>query len=131
MSVKFNVVARGNPSNKAAAKKFYASVVSTGKLDQNEVAQSAAEMSTLSSGDTAAAVENFLHVITRELAKGNIVQLGDFGSFWIRTESDGKESADDVRGDSITNVLPLFKPGKRFQQALDAIVFEKASKAGE
>ncbi len=126
MTVKFNVVARGNPADKAAAKKFYASVVSTGKVDQNELAQMAAEMSTVSPADTAAAIENFLHVISREIAKGNIVQLGDFGSFWIRAESDGKTSADDVRGDSITNVLPRFSPGKRFQQALDAIEFVKA-----
>ncbi len=130
MSVKFNVVERGNPANKEAPKKFYASVVSTGKVNQNEVAQEVADMSTLSPGDTAAAIENFLLVITRELARGNIVQLGDFGSFWLRIESDGQETADNVRRETITNVLPRFTPGKRFQQALDAIEFEKAQTNG-
>ena len=130
MSVKFNVVERGNPANKEAPKKFYASVVSTGKVNQNEVAQEVADMSTLSPGDTAAAIENFLLVITRELARGNIVQLGDFGSFWLRIESDGQDAADGVRRETITNVLPRFTPGKRFQQALDAIEFEKAQTNG-
>ena len=127
MTVKYNVVERGNPANKEAPKKFYASVVSTGKVNQNEVAQEVADMSTLNPGDTAGAIENFLLVITRELARGNIVQLGEFGSFWLRIESDGQETADDVRRESITNVLPRFTPGKRFQQALDVIEFEKAS----
>ena len=71
-------------------------------------------------------VENFLQIIAQELSKGNIVQLGEFGSFWLRTETEGAEDEDDVRASQIKNVLVRFTPGKEFQQVLDAIVFEKA-----
>ena len=126
MSVKFNVVERGKPGSPETPKKFYPSIVASGKVNQRDVAKHAAEMSTVSIGDTAAVVENFLTIIAQELAKGNIVQLGEFGSFWLRTETEGAETADDVRASQVTNVLVRFTPGKEFQQVLDAITFEKA-----
>ena len=126
MSVKFNVVERGKPGSPETPKKFYPSIVASGKVSQRDVAKHAAEMSTVSIADTAAVVENFLQIIAQELAKGNIVQLGEFGSFWLRTETEGADEAENVRASQITNVLVRFTPGKEFQQALDAIVFEKA-----
>ena len=126
MSVKFNVVERGKPGSPETPKKFYPSIVASGKVSQRDVAKHAAEMSTVSIADTAAVVENFLQIIAQELAKGNIVQLGEFGSFWLRTETEGADEAENVRASQITNVLVRFTPGKEFQQVLDAIVFEKA-----
>jgi predicted histone-like DNA-binding protein len=126
MSVKFNVVERGKPGSPETPKKYYPSIVASGKISQRDVAKRAAEMSTVSVADTAAVVENFLTIIGQELAKGNIVQLGEFGSFWLRTETEGAETAEEVRANQITNVLVRFTPGKEFQQALDAITFEKA-----
>ncbi len=126
MSVKFNVVQRANPQNREAPKKFYPSIVSTSKLSQRQAAKEAAQMSTTSMGDTANVLENFLTIIPRELAKGNIVELGEFGSFWLRIESEGANTEEEVRADRITNVLVQFKPGKEFKEALATIKFEKA-----
>jgi hypothetical protein len=83
MNVKYNVVERANPSNREAPKKFYPSIVSSGRMTSRELAAEAANVSTLSSADLAAALEIFLNIIPKELAKGNIVELGDFGSFWL------------------------------------------------
>ena len=126
MTVKFNVVERGNPAKPEDPKKFYSSVVSTDKVDERHVARRASEMSTVSMADTAAVIENFLAIISSELAQGNIVQLGEFGSFWLRIESEGETTIDEVRAENIKNVLPRFTPGKEFQQVLDSIKFEKA-----
>jgi predicted histone-like DNA-binding protein len=126
MTVKFNVVERGKPGSPETPKKFYPSIVATGKVGQRDVAKHAAEMSTVSIGDTSAVVENFLAIIGQELARGNIVQLGEFGSFWLRTETEGADTAEEVRASQITNVLVRFTPGKEFQEILDKIVFEKA-----
>ncbi len=126
MPVKFNVVERGNPADPQAPKKHYPSIVASGKVSQRDVAKRAAEMSTVSAADTAAVLENFLTIIAQELAKGNIVQLGEFGSFWLRVETEGSVDQEDVRAASVKNVLVRFTPGKEFQQVLDAITFEKA-----
>lgn len=126
MSVKFNVVERGNPSKPADPKKFYPSVVSSGKVGQRDVARRASEMSTVSMADTAAVIENFLSIIADEISRGNIVQLGEFGSFWVRIETEGAEVTGDVTANNIKGVLARFTPGKEFQEALDKITFEKA-----
>ena len=126
MSVKFNVVQRGNPANPQAPKKFYPSIVATGKRSQREVAVSAARLSALEPADMAAAVENFLSIVTDELSRGNIVDLGEFGSFWLRAETEGADAEDGVNAASIKAVRMRFTPGKAFQDMLDKITFEKA-----
>ena len=126
MSVKFNVVERGNPSNLEAPKKFYASVVSTGRRSLRQLAGRISEISTVSSADTMAVLEALLMVIPQELAQGNVVELGEFGSFWLKVSSEGSEAATDVRAGNITNVLPRFNPGKEFKKVLDVIEFQKA-----
>ena len=125
MSVKYNVVERGNPSKPEEPKKFYPSIQSSGRLTLRELAEEAADRSTLTTADILAAVESFLAIIPKELAKGNIVELGDFGSFWLKTNSEGVEAAENVRADQISTVLPRFNPGKQFKRTLEVIIFNK------
>jgi predicted histone-like DNA-binding protein len=126
MSVKFNVVERGNPANQTAPKKFYPSIQSTGRVTTRQLAEQAAQESTMSSTDIMAAIETFLTIIPRELAKGNIVELGDFGNFWLKTESDGAETAEAVKATQIKGVQPRFNPGKTFKKELDGLELVKS-----
>lgn len=126
MTVKFNVVERANPSNREAPTKFYPSIFSIGRITTREVAEMAAERSTLSTMDMMAAIESFLAIIPQQLAKGYIIELGDFGNFWLRSTADGAEIPDDVRSDQITSLMPRFMPGKKFKWTLEHIDFEKA-----
>ena len=125
MPVKFNIVERGNPSNPEAPKKFYPSIQSSGRVTTRDLVDRASQMSTLTSTDLMAAIESFLTIIPDELAKGNIVELGEFGSFWLRITSEGAETAAGVRGDQINTILPRFMPGKLFKQVIDRITFNK------
>lgn len=127
MTVKFNVVERGNPSNREQPKKYYASVVSSGRKTMRQLAGRISEMSTVSAADTAAVIEAFLLVLPQELAAGNVVELGDFGNFWLKANSEGSETAEQVRGSNITNLLPRFNPGKEFKKVLATVDFEKGT----
>ncbi|MBI3176282.1 MAG: HU family DNA-binding protein [Chloroflexi bacterium] len=126
MTVKYNVVERGNPSNLAAPKKFYPSIASSGRKTLRQMAGRISQISTVSSADTMAVLEALLTTIPEELAAGNIVELGDFGNFWLKSNSEGVDTAEAVRADQINTVLPRFIPGKEFKKVLDAIEFEKA-----
>jgi predicted histone-like DNA-binding protein len=126
MTVKYNVVERGNPANPTAPKKYYPSIASSGRKSLRQLAGQIAQISTVSSADTMAVLEALLSVIPQELAAGNIVELGDFGNFWLKINSEGVLTAEDVRASNITNILPRFNPGKEFKKVLDAIEFEKA-----
>lgn len=126
MTVKFNVIERGNPSNLAAPKKFYPSIESSGRKTLRQIATQIAQISTVSSADTMAVLEALLTVIPQELATGNIVELGDFGSFWLKVNAEGADKAEDVRAAQIKTLLPRFNPGKEFKKVLVGIEFEKA-----
>src|SRR6266508_5261402 len=131
MSVKFNIVERGNPSKPEEPKKFYPSIQSSGRLTLRELAEEAADRSTLTTADILAAIESFLAIVPKELAKGNIVELGDFGSFWLRTTSEGAETADEVRANQILSILPRFNPGKKFKDSLKTIEYVRGTVVGE
>ena len=125
MSIKYNVVARKNPRDQEAPPKYYPSIQSTGRISVRQLAERMAEISTLSTIDTMAALEAFLQVVPQELIKGNIVDLGDFGSFWLRTKSDGTEAESEVKKTQIAIIKPQFRPGKEFQKVLNNAEFKK------
>jgi predicted histone-like DNA-binding protein len=125
MTVKFNIVERGRPGHSEAPKKYYPSIQSTGRVSMLQLAERASAMSTLSAPDMMAAIEILLDIIPDELAQGNIVELGDFGNFWLRSSAEGVEDIARVRGDQITTLLPRFNPGKRFKNSLAAVKFKK------
>jgi nucleoid DNA-binding protein len=86
----------------------------------------AAQRSTLSTMDMMAAIEGFLAIIPEQLAKGNIVELGDFGNFWLKSDAEGAVTAEEVRSSQIIGLLPRFNAGKEFKKVLAAVEFEKA-----
>jgi predicted histone-like DNA-binding protein len=128
MPVRYNVVARGKPGDASVPPKYYPILKSSGRVSLRQLAQQIAEISTVSSVDTMAVLEALLTVIPRELSDGNIVELGDLGSLWLRIKSDGSETEAAVTGRNVTAVHPQFKPGKEFKQTLQTIAFEKASR---
>jgi predicted histone-like DNA-binding protein len=125
MSVKYTVVAKANPQDREAPPKYYPSIKSKSKVTLTQIMEQVSAISTVSSVDIAAAVEALLNVIPNELAKGNTVQLGDFGSFSLRIQSTGADAEGDVTARNITKVLTTFRPGKRFKKVLASIDFEK------
>jgi predicted histone-like DNA-binding protein len=126
MTVKFTTVARTNPQDPQGPKKHYPLVKSTSKMAMQKLAERAAEMSTLSPADMAAAIEVFLAIVPSELADGNIVSLGDFGTFSVRVRGEGSETPEEVTSRNITKTLVTFRPGKRFKEVLERITYEKA-----
>ena len=127
MPVKFNVTPRKDPRDQNSQPKYYATVKSSGRSDTHAIAKSINSMSTVSSVDTAAVLEAFLNVVPDKLAEGNIVELGDFGTFRVSVSSEGEAKAEDVTARNITDMRVLFTPGKRFKQALNTAEFQKES----
>jgi len=127
MPVKFSVSQRRDPRDQTSQPKYYATIKSSGRADTNAIARSINDMSTVSSVDTRAVLEAFLHVVPDKLAEGNIVELGDFGTFRVSVSSAGEEHAEDVSARNITDVRVIFTPGRRFVQVLSTVQFQKES----
>ena len=126
MPAKYNVIARGNPRDSDAPKKYYPSYVSSGRKTTRDLSEQIAMISTVSSIDMLAAIESLLKTIPNELAAGNIIDLGEFGSFSLRIKSEGSETPEEVTAKNISNVLIQFRPGKAFKQVINDTEFKKA-----
>jgi len=74
----------------------------------------------------AAVLESLLSIISEELSRGNVVELGDFGNFWLKSNADGVANAEEVHTKQIKTLLPRFNAGKEFKKVLEGIQFEKA-----
>jgi nucleoid DNA-binding protein len=85
-------------------------------------------MSTLTTADMMAAIEICLLLIPQHLAQGEVVELGDFGNFWLQFTANGVSAPEKVRGDLVRTLIPAFKPGKRFKKTLRTAKFEKSSR---
>ena len=127
MTVKFNVVERGNPGDLQAPKKYYPSIQSSGRMTLRQLSTRISQMCTVSSPDTMAVLESLLTIIPQELSEGNIVELGEFGNFWLRNTGEGVEEIEKVSASNVTKVMPRFNPGKEFKKALASVDFMKVS----
>ncbi|PZF71146.1 HU family DNA-binding protein [Taibaiella soli] len=125
MSVKFSVVQRPNPQKPNDPKKWYVSVQSSGDISLRELSTEIAARSTVSSADVLAVLENLLHIIPEELGKGNIVRLGDFGSFSLTLQSEGMATEEEVIATAIKGNKLHFRPGKEIAKKLDGVEYRK------
>jgi nucleoid DNA-binding protein len=66
-------------------------------------------------------------VVPKCLADGQIVRLGDFGSFYIRIKSEGATTEDGFNVSMIKDTKLHFRPGKEIENVLNNITFEKVS----
>lgn len=126
MSVKFNVVEKGNPLKPTDPKKFYASSVANGEISLKQLSKRISSMSTVNSADVLAVLDSLVQAMSEELADGNIVRLGDFGSFQIKISAEGKATAEAVNGATVKSSKIVFRPGKDLKNMLQTLSFEKA-----
>jgi predicted histone-like DNA-binding protein len=125
MAVKYNLVERGNPQKPDEPKKIYAQAIADGEVTQRDLCNQIEELTTLTEPDVLAAISALRKVMVRGLANGQIVRFGDFGSFQVSLSSDGAESADKFKTDSIRDVKIVFRAGSELRDMLDKLKFER------
>jgi len=125
MPITYKIVNRKNPRDRTAPGKYYLSAKASGHSDLRRIATRISEMSSLSTSDTMAVLENLLHVIPQELADGRIVELGDFGSLRLILNSSGVEDSKDASTQNILRARANFTPGKLFRKMLATMDYEK------
>lgn len=80
----YKLSARQNPSDREAASKVYASVVSSGHLTMEMICANIERNSTATRGDVKGVALAFANGIAKSLANGNSVYLEDLGIFPCR-----------------------------------------------
>ena len=129
MSVKYQVTEKGNPRNPAAPKKWYARAKSSGELTFRQLSKEiVAGSTTVSDTDMLAVLNDLIKILCRHLENGEIVRLGEFGSFQMGISSAGAETEEKFHHSLIKSSRVMFRPGIDLQEMKKHLKFEKAHK---
>ena len=99
MPAKYKLVLRKDMRKDAAegSKLYYASANTTGTCDVYELCDLISAQSTASSGDVKLILDELVNVMRRNLGKGEVVKVGELGSFQLQFGSTGKLLKDAIK----------------------------------
>ena len=124
-NVTYSVSPRINPRDKEAAPKYYGHVQANGDIDTREMAERIQETCTVHKSDVFAVLIALEDVITDALKSGEIVRLGDLGTFQICISSKGAETEKDYSDTLIKKARINFRPGSALVGILTNLTFQK------
>ena len=126
MSIKYKVIARGQPGVKGGGiKKYYASANITDVQTLDDLTSTIENMSTVSGTDIHAVLYSLVQVMQTALADGQIVRLGELGSLRISISSKGMNTPKEVNAASIKSARVIFTPSKRLRDLIPQLTYEK------
>jgi predicted histone-like DNA-binding protein len=127
MRVKLKVVERRNPSNLDLPAKFYAKAITHDVIGIDEMCEMISDQCTVSESDILAVLNSLDKNISKQIKKGNLVQLGRIGSFQLSLRSAGSDSAEEVTAENVLRNRIIFRPSPRMKKELKTLSFRKVS----
>lgn len=125
MSVKYSVSAMRNPQKPMLAKKFYAKAQARDIVNLNRIADEIAYATSLTDGDVLNVLRGLIKKLKEHLSDGDIVNLGDFGTFQYQISSTGAVTEKDFTVANIKKTRIRFRPGLMVKEGLFGLKFEK------
>ena len=127
-NVTYSVVPRYNPREKNAPPKYYAQAQASGDVSLREMSQRIQSTCTVTKADVYAVLIAMEDVITEALKSGEIVRLGDLGTFQIGLSGKGAVTEDDYDTSLIEKARINFRPGLALAGALASLTYAKVDK---
>jgi len=124
MSVKYVVVKQHN-IHQPDVPRYIAQAKSRGERDINAIAEDISDATSLNHADVVAMTEALLQTLSKDLAAGHIVKLGDFGSFSLSLSVTPQPDQKSVTPNSIRGCNIKFRPGKRLLKQLENVKYVK------
>ena len=126
-SVTYSVVSHKNPQNASSPELFYAQAQARGEIDLTTICDRIQKSCTISKPDIYGVLTALESVMSHSLANGEIVRLGDFGTFRVSIESSGAPSREELDESYIRRTRYLFRPGGTLKELQDKMKFEKVA----
>lgn len=125
MSQKYVVVERKNPLKPQEPAKFYAMARSNRRVDTDEIISRISERSSYSIGELKGCITEFLLEMKNQLSLGNIVLLGDMGSFRVTIATgNATETADKFKAATCIKISRVrFRPGSMLMDMCKAMKY--------
>jgi predicted histone-like DNA-binding protein len=121
MAINFQAAKKINPLKPQDPPKYYANAVYKDKMTLRKIATEIGARTTISIPDTMAVLEALTQVLPFFLIDGNIIYLGDFGTYRITIQSDGTATPEELTSSNITGFKLNFRAGKELSNQLKAI----------
>ena len=126
-SVTYSVVPRINPRDKEAAPKFYAQAQARGDVNIREMASRIQGPCTVTKADVYAVLVALEDVIVEALQNGEIVRLGELGTFQVSLSGKGAVTSEDYDTSLIRKARINFRPGLTLAGMLSSLSFSKVA----
>ena len=130
-TVKYSVIPRINPRDRETDPKYYALVQSNGDVSLREMCERIQQSCTVTKADVHAVLVALEEVIVDALKGGEIIRLGDLGTFRVSLSSKGALTEKEYNTSLITRARILFRPGTILSEALANLTYSKLKTEGE
>ncbi len=125
--VSYSVVPRKNLVKKDEPAKYYAQAQASGDVGLNEISTRVEKACTVHKADIAAVLQALEDEVIDGLQRGEIVRLGNIGTFQIGLKSVGAEKEDEFKAAHIKKAKINFRPGPVLADALKTLSYGKVS----
>lgn len=126
----FTSVLRKNMMDKGKPDMYYALAKSSGEIGIDEIAERIQRSSTVNWADVLCVLRALQTEMIDSFKKGEIVRLGDLGSFYITLQSTGTLVQKDVKEGLIKGARVRFRPGREISDALKTLSYSKIKVEG-
>lgn len=121
----FTTVLRKNMMEKEKPDLYYALAKNSGEIGIDEMAERIQRSSTVNWADVVCVLRALQTEMIDSFKKGEIVRLGDIGSFYVTLRSSGVLLQKDVKEGLILGARVRFRPGKEIKNALKTLTYSK------
>ena len=127
-TVTYSVVPRLNPRDKDASPKYYAQAQASGDVSIREMSERIQQSCTVHKADVHAVLVALEDTMIDALKGGEIVRLGDLGTFQIGVSGKGALTEEDYTPSLIQKARINFRPGIALNGILTSLSFSKVAK---
>ena len=128
MAFQYHLVLRKNLSKnveEGKEKLFYAQTRATGTCTFAELCALVAQSSTASSGDVKVVIDRVIEFLLLFLARGEVVQCGEFGTFQLVQTSSGSPTTEDFSSALLYRARLRFRPGEKLRNLIQTTKGER------
>ena len=127
-NVTYSVVPRINPREKNDPPKYYAQAQASGDVNIREMSERIQASCTVTKADVYAVLVSMEDVIIDALKSGEIVRLGDLGTFQIGVSGKGTLTEEEYDSSLIQKARINFRPGIALSGMLTTLSYAKVPK---
>ncbi len=117
-------IPKRNPQAPEEEPKLYASAIHEDKIEIDSLATYVAQRCSLRRADVHGVLVALMDLIPDELLKGNIVSLGELGSFYATVSSEGVDTEEELSVSMVKGSKIQYRPTKELKNKLKMLDFK-------